>query len=518
MKSLSCLLSTCVHIVALLLHQLYQYQLAAFDFNFSDANRFYSKQRAIDEFRDHEVVFPQVVSREHLLLDTKSVEGHQDEITVKLFTFGIELNIHLRLNEHLFGRHYSEISIYQNNSYTNYSVSNLHTTNCYYVGHIIGRKLHSTAALSTCRGLRGYISTDDEGYHIEPVDMNLTGRHMVFRDSDYVGANFTCGVTGEWKPLTPWSRMSKMRRSIRWPYDANDKTRLVELYIANDFSQFKSLNQDVSQVIQRTKDIVNIVSSLYRPLNMYVALVGVEIWTDADRIEIVDNADATMNNFLEYRRNHISPIHPNDNAHLITGRTFGDGVVGKAPIMTICTWQYSGGVNLDHSPLVGPVATTLAHEMGHNFGLTHDTEACGCPDDRCIMAPSSGGLKNPSKWSECSKQQFADAFHQGMDYCLHNLPNQLYGSAVCGNGFTEPGEQCDCGLPSDCTNRCCNATECKLFPNATCAVGECCDQSTCQVPYKYIPVPHYYRPHDLVIICQFLLFDDWMTYFPVVRN
>ena len=57
---------------------------------------------------------------------------------------------------------------------------------------------------------------------------------------------------------------------------------------------------------------------LYRPLNMYVALVGVEIWTDADRIAIVDNADATMNNFLEYRRNHISPIHPNDNAHLIT--------------------------------------------------------------------------------------------------------------------------------------------------------------------------------------------------------
>jgi len=29
-----------------------------------------------------------------------------------------------------------------------------------------------------------------------------------------------------------------------------------------------------------------------------------------------------------------------------SGRTLGDGVVGKAPIMTICTWQYSGGVNL----------------------------------------------------------------------------------------------------------------------------------------------------------------------------
>lgn len=57
------------------------------------------------------------------------------------------------------------------------------------------------------------------------------------------------------------------------------------------------------------------------------------------------------------------------------------------------------------------------------------------------------GIKNPTKWSECSKQQFADSFHQGMDYCLHDLPERLYDGPVCGNGFTEAGEQCDCGMP-----------------------------------------------------------------------
>lgn len=39
--------------------------------------------------------------------------------------------------------------------------------------------------------------------------------------------------------------------------------------------------------------------------------------------------------------------------------------------------------------MAGLVATTVAHEMGHNLGMEHDTAECMCPGDRCIMAPSS---------------------------------------------------------------------------------------------------------------------------------
>ena len=53
----------------------------------------------------------------------------------------------------------------------------------------------------------------------------------------------------------------------------------------------------------------------------------------------------------------------------------------------------------------------------------------------------------------------------------------LYESPVCGNGFVEPGEQCDCGLPDDCKNPCCDASSCMLKEDAVCATGQCCDLS-----------------------------------------
>ena len=58
--------------------------------------------------------------------------------------------------------------------------------------------------------------------------------------------------------------------------------------------------------------------------------------------------------------------------------------------------------------------------------------------------------------------------------------NRLFESPVCGNGFTEEGEECDCGIAdsdSCLKNTCCNPSTCTLYPNATCGAGTCCDLS-----------------------------------------
>lgn len=52
---------------------------------------------------------------------------------------------------------------------------------------------------------------------------------------------------------------------------------------------------------------------------------------------------------------------------------------------------------------------------------------------------------------------------------------------MCGNGFLEPGEECDCGLVSDCTTPCCDPETCRLTPGSTCGSGRCCDLSSCSL-------------------------------------
>lgn len=188
---------------------------------------------------------------------------------------------------------------------------------------------------------------------------------------------------------------------------------------------------------------------------------------------------------------------------LFVGTSFNGSVVGKALKGPICTYEHSGGVNTDHSHYAAVVAATLAHELGHNFGMQHDEDGkCNCPEEKCIMSASSSPT-SPKFWSSCSIDYLEDSRKHGYLDCLKNKPLHLFGP-VCGNGFVEEGEDCDPGVPissfsgrnrkntsnKNCTNglqncdlvnRCCDRLTCKFTVNSTCSDGPCCDRSSCSI-------------------------------------
>ncbi|CAJ0571858.1 unnamed protein product, partial [Mesorhabditis spiculigera] len=255
--------------------------------------------------------------------------------------------------------------------------------------------------------------------------------------------------------------------------------RYVELALFADKSMHDFYKEKTSD---RLKTIALHVNSLYSPLRIDVRLIYQEIWTDADKVDVLENGDKTLEKFVIYRKSVLAE-KPNDNAHLLTRIHFEDGVVGKAYKGTMCSLDYSGGVDVDHQEDAALVAATVAHEMGHNFGMGHDPiddeNMCECKNDHCLMHPTAG-YSYPAYWSECSLRQLFNSLERGVDFCLHNQPGVTVSDPNrCGNGVVDPGEECDCGAEI-CPSDCCIGKTCQLRPAAECAAGGCCDLATCK--------------------------------------
>ncbi|XP_017067188.2 LOW QUALITY PROTEIN: disintegrin and metalloproteinase domain-containing protein 12 [Drosophila eugracilis] len=474
----------------------------------------------LDEFSTHTVIRPQVEhgrTKRSLPTTLDATDGlHTPHITLSYTHEGKRVTIDLQRNDRLLpDTHFLRYQNASGEATPSHVVRNFTKTEvdlCHYQGHIRGQP-DSVVALSTCDGaLDGIVFDGKQTYIIHP-HVHGKGRlqddHYLLRMVDRHPTNATCGYDshrddhshdhennglGGEIPSLPFrldggefqrTLLRKRRHSddsnqlIRGPYNANKYSSYVELVIVVDNKVYKNMQESSKKVHQLCKNLANIINALYVPLNIFVALVGVVIWNENNEMEFSSDGDVTLRNFLNYRSTKLVREHPNDNAQLLTKEIFTGGVVGKALKGPICTYEFSGGVSIQHSPNTAMVATTMAHEMGHNFGMEHDTPECHCRDEKCVMAASSTSFI-PVSWSSCSIDQLTIAFSRGMNYCLKNKPEKLFESPTCGNGFVEPGEQCDCGLPEYCENNCCNAETCMMHSNASCATGECCDLSTCR--------------------------------------
>ncbi|XP_008333884.1 zinc metalloproteinase-disintegrin-like batroxstatin-3 [Cynoglossus semilaevis] len=424
-----------------------------------------------EEAKDYEVVRP---IRLHTVRRRSAGNLRPDIIKYGMTVRGEHMEMHLERNDELVTNDYSETHYLEDGTRVTTTPDDI--DHCYYQGKIVNDS-KSSVSISTCDGLRGYFRTSAQRYLIEPLTANDEGDHAVtaINENEKEISPAVCGVTNttwsdDFEPPTSHSRSRSGGITIV------QQQKYLELFLVADNREYRKMNEDKNKLRKRIFEVVNFVNMAYKPLRTFIALVGLEIWSNGDQIAVTPPAGANLDAFMKWRNSELVKRTKHDNAHLISGIDFEGSTVGLAFIGTLCS-GHSVGVVQDHNDRAIAVGATLAHEMGHNLGMDHDdSSACSCAGESCIMAAALS-WNIPRYFSSCSSINYEKYLLGRRPDCMLDRPNykSMVAPPVCGNGFVEAGEQCDCGTVQECTNPCCNATTCSLNDGAQCAEGECCE-------------------------------------------
>ncbi|XP_038026433.1 A disintegrin and metalloproteinase with thrombospondin motifs 6 isoform X4 [Anas acuta] len=426
-------------------------------------------------------------SRRRRSTDPYDQELAASKLFFKLSAYGKHFHLNLTLNTDLVSRHFTVEYWGKDGPLWKHDFLD----HCHYTGYLQDQHSTTKVALSNCNGLHGVIATEDEEYFIEPL-RNITDNssdfnyenghpHVIYKKSimyqQHLYDHGHCGVSEDLtRSSKPWwmsdasafptslpvndtlSSHSRQKRSV-------SLERFVEtLVVADKMMVGYHGRKDIEHYIL---SVMNIVAKLYRDsslgnvVNIIVTRLIV-LTEDQPNLEINHHADKSLDSFCKWQKSILSHqsdgntipengIAHHDNAVLITRYdicTYKNkpcGTLGLASVAGMCEPERSCSINEDIG--LGS-AFTIAHEIGHNFGMNHDGigNSCGTKGHEAakLMAAHITANTNPFSWSACSRDYITSFLDSGRGTCLDNEPPKrdfLYPAVAPGQVY-DADEQC----------------------------------------------------------------------------
>ncbi|XP_073424908.1 A disintegrin and metalloproteinase with thrombospondin motifs 17 isoform X1 [Dendrobates tinctorius] len=430
----------------------------------------------------------------------KDTTTHPNNMYIHLPAFGRDLHLHLqRVHDFLAtGFMVEERTEFGAKIQTKIPEEEL----CFYVGEVLNHN-KSFASVSTCSGLNGFIHIGEEQLMLQPVNTTVdlgahfSGREHVIRykrqaevspsSSQSQSPHRNCQVISEKRRKQPRSREGGDWRERRNAIRLGDE-HTVETLVVADADMVQYHGPEAAQRFILT--VMNMVYNMFQHQSLGIKVdirvtKLVLLHSRPTKLSIGHHGERSLESFCHWQNeeyggakylgnNYVPGAKDEVPVDVAVFMTRTDFCVHKdEPCDTVgiaylggacspkrkCVLAEDNGLNL---------AFTIAHELGHNMGMSHDDDHPSCAGRSHIMSGEWIKGRSPSdlSWSTCSREELENFLKSKVSSCLlatdprshhavrlpHKLPGMHYSAS----------EQCQILFGS-------NATFCKNMEHLMCA-------------------------------------------------
>ncbi|XP_028914775.1 A disintegrin and metalloproteinase with thrombospondin motifs 12 [Ornithorhynchus anatinus] len=387
----------------------------------------------------------------------RDLRGKDDWVYYKISQEGKDLFFNLTVSRGFLSNNYVLEKRYGN--LTGAKVSFHSGTSCHLTGTVLQPETgYGVATISVCNGLTGFFRLPHGDYFIEPVKefQFVEGTHhlhIIYRRPGHPDfpqqkletlkvVHPACGLndsfsTSKQQEIQKERREKKHLSSRRLSRRSISKERWVETLVVADTKMIEYHGSE--NVESYILTIMNMVTGLFHNPSIgnavHIVVVRLILLEEEEQgLKIVHHADKTLASFCKWQKSinpksDLNPIH-HDVAVLITRKDICSGMnrpcetLGLSHLSGICQPHRSCNINEDSGL---PLAFTIAHEIGHSFGIQHDGRENDCEPvgkHPYIMSRQIQYDPTPLTWSKCSKEYITRFLDRGGGFCLDDIPKK----------------------------------------------------------------------------------------------